>query len=132
MFKIFLLLNFISTHQPLHNMFSIQLRENELFVCVRCEHYFSHFQHVRWREKKSPLGRMHNENTEICYKNKNSITGKKLLFHFYVLCGGSGNYRKKWPQEVRIFGLDNLWSESIQHTPTAFHPWRQQSALLFA
>lgn len=31
---------------------------------------------------------MHNENTpKCCYKNKNSITGKKLLFHFYYYAG---------------------------------------------
>lgn len=51
--------------------------------------------------EKFPLGRMHNENTPKLLQKQNSITGKKAFFvPCFILCGGSGNYRKKWPQDV--------------------------------
>lgn len=51
-----------------------------------------------------------NENTpKIGYKNKKCPLLVKKAFSIFTLCEGSGNYRKKLPQDVLYFGMDNLW-----------------------
>lgn len=40
--------------------------------------------------------------SKFATKTKTPLLAKSFYSIFYVLCGGSGNYRKKWPQEVRF------------------------------
>lgn len=104
-FKNVLLLNFISTHQPLHKCLAFS--DSAGRKCVFLFKTKQTFPISTMYSKNFSLGRMHNENTpKNCYKNKIPLLGGKKLSYSssrFTLCEGSGNYRKKWPQDVLYF-----------------------------
>ena len=100
------------------NVLSTQQREKMCFLTRIIN--FSHLHHILLKNH-SLLGRMHNENTPKYFatKTKTPLLGVKSFFYFhfrplYYYVRGSGNYRKKWPQDVLSFSwMDNLWLSSI-------------------
>ena len=114
-----LLLNFISSSSAqLHLMFfwhSAERKENEWkkrrFSSHSKKQNFSHFHSTQ--SKNAPLSAECRIKThrKLLQKQKNFhyCSQKKAFYSIFTLCEGSGNHRKKWPQDVLYFRMDDLW-----------------------
>lgn len=109
-----------------NNVFGIQQREEWMntFLAIPKSKTFpiSTAHRVKFSSPSQPNARM--KTPKFLQKQKSSITGskkKKLFDSIFTLREGSGNYRKKWPQDV-LHVFRNGWfmsqspsQRSLQH-----------------